>query len=104
AARLTIAGPLERYLLRVGELLIVVEEILAAEGRYSRRMRGHAQAPYREVDLVDAVVSHIAAPEVVPPVPFVMKTIRLKRHPLGWADPRVVINLSRRARGLCVAD
>src|SRR4029453_11564124 len=68
-AGLAVASPLENAILRVGKLLIVVEEKLAAQGGDRRWLRRHAQAPASDVDIVNAVVADIAAAKVVPPPP-----------------------------------
>ena len=73
---------------RVGELLVVVEEILAADRGDLRRQRIDAEAPAGIVDFVGAVVADVAGAEVVPPVPVAVETIRLERHHLGRADPQ----------------
>src|SRR5262245_56236545 len=67
-------------------------------------MRFRAEAPQRVVELVDAVVAEVAAAEVRPPMPIVAESVFLKGHPLGRADPGVVIDAGRRRAGLAVAD
>ena len=46
--------------LRVRPLLVVVEEVLAAQRRDAVRQRVEAQAPDADVDVVDAVVADVA--------------------------------------------
>ena len=61
SADLAVAGILEDDVLRVGKLLVVVEEVLAAQAGDRRGMRVDAQAPAGDVDVVHAVVAHVAA-------------------------------------------
>ena len=62
-------GVLEGDVLRVRELLVVIEVALRAESSDARRMRFHAEAPASDVDVVNAVVADVAAAEVMPPAP-----------------------------------
>src|SRR5262245_51750543 len=63
------AGPFEDDGLRVGELLIVVEEVFAPQGGDSGRVGIDLQTPAGDIEVVDAVVAHVAGAEVVPPAP-----------------------------------
>jgi hypothetical protein len=92
------------YLHRVGELLIVVKKELATGCRDGRWKCFDAQPPQRVVTFVDAIVSKIAAAEVVPPMPIVMKTILLERHPLCGANPIIIRNARRGRTWLQAAD
>ena len=74
---LPVSRPLEDAVLRVGELLVVVEEELAAEGGGRGREGIDAEAPAGDVDLVDAVVADVADAEVVPESPHAREQIRL---------------------------
>src|SRR5690606_32807920 len=55
--------------LSVAELLVVVDEILAAQGRHRGGVCGEAQSPAGDVDVVDAIVADVTTAEVIPPAP-----------------------------------
>ena len=102
--RLAVAGKVPDAGGRVGKLLVVVEEILAADRGDLGRQRVDAEAPAGVVDFVGAVVADVAGAEVVPPVPIAVETIRLERDDLGRADPEVVVDAGRHRARLAVAD
>ena len=67
-------------------------------------MRVDAQPPAGDVDVVDAVVAHVAGAEVVPPVPAVMDAVGLEGHHRRGPDPQVVVEavgLRPGGRGRC---
>ena len=103
-ADFVIAGVLKCQLLRIRKLLIVVEEIFASRSGNQSRVSFDAEPPQGVVKFVDAVISQVAATEVVPPVPVVMKAIRLKRHEFGGTYPCIVVHILRRRRRLLVTD
>src|SRR5205823_45882 len=77
APRLAIARILERYLLCIGELAVVVGDDLAAEARDLCRMRVHTEPPAGVVEVVDAVVAHVARAVSGPGVPTVVAAVGL---------------------------
>ena len=56
-------------ILGVGQLLVVVEEVLAAQAGDSVRVAGDSKSPEGDIDIMNAVVANVAAAEVVPPTP-----------------------------------
>jgi hypothetical protein len=89
--------PLDRVLddrvLRVGELLVVVEEILAPQAGDALRVRGDAQPPQRDVDVVDAVVADVAAAEVIPPSPDARQQVGAVRYGRRRTKPEIEIQM-----------
>src|SRR5206468_1239634 len=59
-ARFALDWILEDGALRVRKLLVVVEEVLAAEARDGTRMDRDAESPAGDVDIMDAVVPDVA--------------------------------------------
>src|SRR4051794_3540443 len=76
--------------LRVGYLLVVVEDELAAAGDDGNRGID-PESPTRHVHPVDAVISQLAGAPVPEPVPVVMETIGVKRTIRGGPLPHGVI-------------
>ena len=101
---MAVARVIEDDILRIGKLLIVVEIELTARGRDCRRMHIEPETPAGDVDIVDAIVSHVAGAKVVPPVPAVMDAVGLKRHHRRGAHPQVIVQTRRRRPGRAVAD
>ena len=100
----SVARVIEAGILGIGKLLVVVEGELAANRRHLGWMRVHAQSPTSDIQLVDAVVSHVTRSKVVPPVPCVVMSIRLERHHGSRANPLVVVEPSRWIGRLCMSD
>src|SRR5213078_24477 len=86
------ARPFENDGLGVGELLIVIEKVFAAQSGDRRRMRVDAEAPARDIEVVNAVVAHIPRAEGEPPAPVAMKTVRLMRNHRRGTDPVLIID------------
>src|SRR6185312_14571428 len=97
-------GVFANRILRVGELLIVVEEIFSAQASDRRGMRFDAQTPQRDVDIMYAVVADVAAAEVVPPAPDAMQQVRAIGRLRRRAEPQIEIELRRRLAGRRLAD
>jgi hypothetical protein len=53
--------------------LIVVEERLAAQAHHPARVTHDSESPDGDIDVVNAVVSHVAAAEIEPPAPHSRK-------------------------------
>ena len=91
AADFAVAGIFKGDLLSVGEFLVVVLKVFAAECDDFGGMRLHAEPPAGVVDVVDAVVPHVAGAEVIPPGPALVDAVgaigNLGRRP----DPGVII-------------
>ena len=60
---------LEQDILRVGKLLVVVEEIFPAQRGDAVRVRRDTEPPAGDIEVVHAVVAHVAGAERVPPAP-----------------------------------
>src|SRR5678815_4726828 len=77
----------EGDILRVGELLIVVEEVFSTETRHRVWMRFHSKSPASQIDVVDAVIARIAATKSREPAPGGMQEVRLVRRHRRGANP-----------------
>ena len=74
----------ELSVLCVGELLVVVEEILSTKTGDSFGMTVRIQTPQRHVNVVNAIVADISAAEVVPPSPDTVQQILLIWETRAW--------------------
>src|SRR5688572_6902903 len=97
------AGEVEGRRLRIGSLLIVIVKEFAAATRDPRR---RVQAPHEadDIEAVNAVVSEFAGAQVPPPVPVVMKAVRMKRRLRARPEPEAVIDSRRNYTRLQFAD
>ena len=90
--------------LRVGKLLVIVEEIFPAERSDGRRMDLDAQTPAGDIEIVDAVIAHVAGTVVPVPVPLVVEAVFVEREEGGGAGPGVVIDAGGDRRVWLAAD
>src|SRR5260370_231455 len=90
--------------LRVGELLVVIKKVFAPEARDGRGVSVHPQAPGGDVDVVHAVVSDVAAAEIVPPAPHAGQQVGAVGNGGRRPQPGVEIEMRRRVRRLHLAD
>ena len=97
--------PLEDARLRVGELLVVIEEILSTQRRDAVRVtESDVQPPQADVEVVDAVIAHVAAAEGELPAPDAVQQRGLVGHHGRGADPTVEVELRWWRGGLRLAD
>src|SRR5689334_6292315 len=85
---------LKGHVLRIRKLLIVVEDELSSQRRDRRGMRVDSQSPHADIDIVHAVVPHVAATELIPPAPNARQQVRLIRTHRRGAEPGIVVQLS----------
>src|SRR5947209_13691461 len=93
---------LEGAVQSVGRLLIVVEHEMAAN-RADLGRELHAQAPARDIHLMNALVPEIAVAGIPEPVPVVMETVLRERTLRGRAGPEIVIHARRHLRNRSAA-
>ena len=71
---------LEKAVLRVRPLHVVVKNILAAHGANLGGMRIHSQAPAGEVNVVHAIIAHVARAKIMPPTPNTVQHVGPKLY------------------------
>src|SRR5262249_29062088 len=82
ASRFAFNSILEDRVLRIGELLVIVEEILASQAGDALWVRGDSQSPQRDIDVVNAIVADVATAKVIPPSPDARQQIGAVGN--GW--------------------
>ena len=94
---------LERGDLRIGRLLVVVEQIVPAH-RADLRGVFHAEGEARRVDLVGALIADVAVAVIPLPVPVVVEAIAREWPGRRRAGPQIVGDAGRRRFFLGTAD
>jgi hypothetical protein len=90
--------------LRIGPLLVVVEEVLDTHRGDRTRVRGDIQTPDGNIDIVNAVVADVANTEVIPPAPGAMEeVVAILDHRRG-PHPEVEVEMLRRLARLSATD
>src|SRR5262245_35643967 len=102
--RLALDRVFKDRVLRVRPLLVVIEEVLAAQACRPAWVCRRAQAPDRDVDVVYAVVADIPAAKVLEPPPPAGEHVLPVRDERGRAAPGVIIQARRRILRLDLAD
>src|SRR5262249_18355045 len=75
---------IERGELRVGRLLVVLVDILAARGDYCLGHSGFTQTPARDIHLMHALIADVAIAGVPEPMPVVLEAVlAIRTHGSG---------------------
>ena len=99
----TFFAVVEGHVHGVGGGLVVVEEVFGTGAADADGEIG-LEGPAGLIDLVGAIVAHVAGAEVPTPVPLVVMTVFVEGHHFGGADPGVVIEAGREGAVRFFAD
>src|SRR6185436_5884215 len=90
---------IEHHILRVGELLVVVEKEFSTEAGNGVGVRVGAESPASDVDVMNAVIAGVAGAEREEPAPGRGQHVGLIRLERSRAEPQIIIELGWRSAG-----